>query len=173
MELKPLPVEGGLYRRGYCAKETIRVDTQQAGDGATRPVGTAIYFLLTTAPDSFSALHKLPIDEIYHFYLGDPVEMLLLYPDGSSKTVILGQDVLDGQQVQFVAPAGVWQGSQLLTREGADNWGFALLGTTMAPGFHESDYLGGEREALVKDYPDRRKWIEELTRPDEPLKRVS
>ena len=80
---------------------------------SARIFGSAIYYLLTAEPDCFSALHKLPTEEIYHFYLGDPVEMLLLYPDGRIERVILGQDLLGGQQVQFVVPTqcrakGVW-----------------------------------------------------------------
>jgi predicted cupin superfamily sugar epimerase len=62
----------------------------------------------------FSAIHRLPLDETYHFYMGDPVEMLLLYPDGHSERVILGHDVLNGQKVQFTVPRGVWQSSHLL-----------------------------------------------------------
>src|SRR5207245_2095434 len=96
--------------------------------GTDRWAGTAIYYLLT--PDTFSALHRLPTDEVYHFYLGDPVEMLQLWPDGSGRVGTLGQDVRAGQLLQVIVPRGVWQGSRL--RPGG---AFALLGTTMAPGF--------------------------------------
>ena len=77
---------------------------------SAKPAGTAIYFLLTNQTDSFSALHRLPTDEIYHFYLGDPVALTLLLPDGGNREVILGQDILAGEHVQFVAPAGVLAG---------------------------------------------------------------
>jgi uncharacterized protein len=147
--LARLPVEGGYFAQTYHGAERA----------AGRPVSTAIYYLLDADPDSFSALHRLPADEIYHFYLGDPVEMLLLYPDGRSERAILGPDVLAGQRVQFVAPAGVWQGSHL--RPGGQ---FALLGTTMAPGYVDSDYTGGEREALVREYPSEADLIRRLTR---------
>src|SRR5256885_2050065 len=83
----------------------------------------------------------------YHYYLGDPVEILQLYPDGRSERVILGQDVLHGQQVQYVAPREVWMGSHLLP-----GGKFALIGTTMAPGFTNDDYVGGERAALIQQY---------------------
>jgi cupin superfamily protein DUF985 len=49
--------------------------------GGPRTVSTAIYYLLT--PDTVSALHRLASDEVFHFYLGDPVEMLHLLPDGA------------------------------------------------------------------------------------------
>jgi uncharacterized protein len=119
--------------------------------------GTAIYYLLT--PDTFSALHRLPGDEVFHFYLGDPVEMLQLDPAGQGRLLTLGNDVLGGQSVQMVVPAGVWQGSQLKA-----GGAFALLGTTMAPGFDFTDYEAGDRAALTAHYPAFAEWIARLTR---------
>jgi predicted cupin superfamily sugar epimerase len=80
-------------------------------------------------------MHKLKSDEVYHFYLGDPVEMLLLRPDGSHAIIQLGQDLAQGQHVQTVVPRGWWQGSRLLPDSQ-----FALLGCTVAPGFDFEDY---------------------------------
>jgi predicted cupin superfamily sugar epimerase len=140
--LEPLPIEGGHFR------ETWR-----------SPAGSAIYYLLTDDPRSFSALHRLPTDEVYHFYLGDPVEMLMLNEDGRVESATLGQDILKGQRVQHVVPRGVWQGSRL--RSGGR---FALLGTTMAPGFDPKGYEGGEREALLEAYPLAAEAIRSLTR---------
>ncbi|MGH7573188.1 MAG: cupin domain-containing protein, partial [Gemmatimonadota bacterium] len=108
-------------------------------------------------------LHRLPTDEVYHFYLGDPVEMLLLHPDGASETVTLGPDVLGAEKVQFVVSRGVWQGSRVAP---GGNW--ALLGTTMAPGFEFADYEGGDREDLVARYPEAAGWIRALTREASP-----
>jgi len=165
LKLERLPVEGGYFRQTYCAGETIPRSALPERYRGDKPFSTAIYYLLTSDPDSFSALHKLPTEEVYHFYLGDPVELLLLYPDGRSEQVRLGPDVLSGQQVQIVAPREVWQGSRL-----APGGRFALLGTTMAPGFTETDYAGGEREELQRRYPNRAKLIEQLTRPEAPLR---
>ena len=58
-------------------------------------------------------MHRLPTDELWHFYLGDPIELLLLYSDGSDELVILGQDVLAGQRIQTVVPAGTYMGARL------------------------------------------------------------
>src|SRR3990172_3020643 len=107
--LESLPVEGGRFRQTYCAAEKIPRSALPRRYRSDKVFGTAIYYLLTSEADSFSALHQLPTDEVYHFYLGDPVEMLLLDPDGASRRVVLGQDILRGQQVQFVVPRGVWQ----------------------------------------------------------------
>jgi len=157
--LEPLPGEGGWFCQTYLAEETIPADALPVRYSAAKPFGTAIYFLLTAEPDCFSALHKLPTDEIYHFYLGDPVEMLLLHPDGRSEHVALGPDVIHGQRVQFVAPRGAWQGSRLI-----GGGKFALMGTTMAPGFTRWDFALGEREELARAYPVEAELIRALTR---------
>ena len=76
---------------------------------------------------------------MFHFYLGDPVEQWRLHPDGRVERVVLGGDMLGGQVVQSVAPRGAWQGSRL-----CPGGRFALLGTTMAPGFDPRDYEHGD-----------------------------
>jgi predicted cupin superfamily sugar epimerase len=157
--LQRLPIEGGAFRQSYRAAESISGDALPARYQRDKPLCTAIYYLLTSDPDSFSAIHRLPTDEIWHFYLGDPVEMLLLYQDGRSETLMLGHDLLSGQQVQFVVPSGVWQGARL-----AEGGRFALMGTTMAPGYDGGDYTGGGRQVLSERYPDRADLIRELTR---------
>lgn len=157
--LTPLPVEGGLYRQTYVADESLPATALPERYPDDKPFSTLIYYLLTDEPDSFSALHRLPTDEIYHFYLGDAVEMLELHPDGRSERVVLGHDVLGGERVQHVARRGVWQGSRLIA-----GGRFALLGTTMAPGFTDGDYEGGERDALIERYPGEADLIRGLTR---------
>jgi len=157
LNLSPLPVEGGYFVRTYCAPEAVPQAALPSRYGGDRAFGTAIYYLLT--PDTFSALHRLKSDEIYHFYLGHPVTMLLLHPGGKSEVVALGQDIEAGQRVQVVVPRGSWQGS-FLQPDGA----FALMGTTMAPGFDPADLKIGDRRALVCSYPDRWLLIERLTR---------
>lgn len=148
--LEPHAVEGGYFRETYRSTESI---PRAAG---TRSVGTAIYYLLT--PQTVSAMHRLPGDEIFHFYLGDPVRMLQLGPDGISQTLTLGSDILAGQALQIVAPGKTWQGSHLI--EGGE---FALLGATMAPGFDYADYEPGKRGELIAQFPDRAELIRRLT----------
>src|SRR3984957_17424150 len=141
LHLDPHPIEGGFFIRTYQSPHKIPQDAlppgyqpgAQAGSETHRLVGTAIYYLLT--PETFSAMHRLPGDEIFHFYLGDPVEMLQLPPDGSGETIILGHDFARGMRPQHVVPGGVWQGSGLIP--GGE---YALLGTTMSPGFDYADY---------------------------------
>lgn len=155
-QLKPLPGEGGLYAETYRSSEFLTGEMLPDRYDEAKPFGTAILYMLL--PGNFSMLHRLPSDEVYHFYLGDPVEMLLLLADGSSQVVRLGQDVLNGQTVQHVAPQGAWQGSRLLP-----GGRFALLGTTMAPGFTPGDFEAGDRAALMRDYPVEAERITLLT----------
>jgi predicted cupin superfamily sugar epimerase len=155
LDLKPLPREGGLFRETYRSAELLPAAALPRY-GRAKSAGTAIYYLLT--PDTFSALHRLPTDEIFHFYLGDPVQMLQLPPGGPGRVLTLGGDLLAGQQPQVVVPRGVWQGSCL-----APGGAFALLGTTMAPGFDFADYEAGDREALAAQYPEFAELIRRLT----------
>jgi uncharacterized protein len=168
LRLEPLEKEGGLYRQSYRSPDAYPGSALPEGCRDGHPAGTAILYLYLPGPHGFSAMHLLPSDEIYHFYLGDQVEMLLLYPDGTSGRIVLGQDVLGGQFVQFLVPRGTWQGSRLVP-----GGRYALAGTTMAPGFVESDYAAGDREELVRRYPGERDAIIRLTReggnPRDPL----
>lgn len=138
--LGPLPVEGGWF-----------VESHRSA------ASTAIYYLLT--PDTFSAIHRLGSEEVFHFYSGDPVEMLLLYPEGLHRTVTLGSDVLSGQSPQVVVPAGVWQGCRLVA-----GGRYALMGTTVAPPFSFDVYQAGQRDDLIRQYPDCEEMIRALTR---------
>ena len=157
--LKPLPVEGGLYRQTFEADESVAAGALPRRYGREKRLSTAIYYLLSQEPNSFSALHRLPTEEVYHFYLGDPVELLQLHTDGSSQIVTLGHDLSHGQRVQHVVPRGVWQGSRL---KGGGR--VALMGTTMAPGYDDLDYEGGVREELIASHPGRADLIRRLTR---------
>ncbi|MBP1606587.1 MAG: hypothetical protein H6Q08_1961 [Acidobacteria bacterium] len=157
--LEPLPVEGGHFRETWRSADELPRHALAHRYGRAKPAGTAIYYLLTDAPDSFSALHRLPTDEVYHFYLGDPVELAMLHPDGRVECITLGSELLSGQRVQHVVARSVWQGSRLI-RGGR----VALLGTTMAPGFDPQDYEGGRREELTARYPGAAGLIAALTR---------
>ena len=156
LDLKPLPVEGGYYRESYRSVEILKSGSLSASSQGERSLCTAIYYLLT--PETCSKLHRLPGVEIFHFYLGDAVEMILLYPDGRVQEIVLGTDLASGHQVQAIVPAGVWQGSIL--KSGGR---FALMGTTMSPGFDFSDYQPGQRVDLIAQYPDKHGGIKKLT----------
>lgn len=120
--LQPLPGEGGFFQETWKLEGT-----------SNRPAGTAIMYLIT--PESFSALHRLDADEIFHFYAGDPCEQITISPAGALHRAVLGTDIHLGQRPQIVIPKGHWQGTKLLP---GGKW--ALLGTTMTPGYHQAGF---------------------------------
>jgi predicted cupin superfamily sugar epimerase len=156
--LQPHPREGGWYVRTYEAKELVAADAFADGRyGGERRTGTAIYYLLEA--ETFSEMHRLQSDEVFHFYAGDAVEMLQLRKDGEGATVVIGNDLVRGQRPQVVVERGVWQGSRLV--EGG-LW--ALLGCTVSPGFEFEDYEAGERAALCAGWPEFAAEVAALTR---------
>jgi hypothetical protein len=159
--LRPHPREGGWFVRTYEADE--RLGTELFADGryaGARLTGTAIYYLLE--PGTFSEMHRLKSDEIFHFYAGDAVEMLQLEEDGAGRVVAIGGDLAAGERPQAVVRRGVWQGSRLAGGDGAAGW--ALLGCTVSPGFEFEDYEAGDRVELCAGWPGFRELIEALTR---------
>lgn len=157
MQLKPLSIEGGFFRETYRSRWVVSAEYLPDGFRGSRSIGTAIYYMIT--PETFSALHRLPGTEVFHFYLGDPVLMLQLLPDGSSQTITLGPDLRNGQQPQVVVRGNIWQGSRL-----APGGKWALMGTTMSPGFDYNDYEAGNRNELIGQYPDIAEAIQRYTR---------
>lgn len=154
--MKPLPEEGGYYTETYrCAEKIARANLPERYTG-DRNFGTAILYLLT--PDTFSRLHRLKSDEIFHFYSGDPVTMLQLHPDGSSEVITLGRDILNGRHIQVTVPRENWQGC-FLNPPGK----FALMGTTVTPGFESADFESADREKLLEKYPAQQNLIVQLT----------
>lgn len=148
--LTTMPTENVLFRQSY-------VDDKIGPDG--KPLCSAIVALLVDDPDVFSDMHRLPTDELWHFYLGDPIELLLLSPDGIDELIILGHDVLAGQRVQTVVPAGTWMGARL--RPGGE---YGVYGNTMAPGFVLTDFEGASSDELIAGWPQRAEMIRALTR---------
>ncbi|GAA4880894.1 cupin domain-containing protein [Kitasatospora terrestris] len=150
--LVPLPVEGGRFRRTWAGPP--------GPDG--RPAGSVILALLTSEPGDFSAMHRLPVDEVWHFYRGDPLEVLLLGPDDAGRSVVLGGPQEDAA-VQLVVPAGTWMGARV-----APGGTWSLFGTSMAPGFTPASYEGGTAEELALRYPERAPLVRALCRPGAP-----
>ena len=125
---------------------------------ANRVAATAIYFLIT--PDDFSALHRLRGDELWHFYLGDPVDLALIHPDGEVTTLRIGHDLVNGERPQALAPGGSWLGCSLVP-----GGAWALMGTTMTPGFDPADFELADRDHLTAQFPHAADLIARLTRP--------
>ena len=151
LNLEPHPIEGGSFRQTWAAAGSLQLPR------GTRAQSTAIYYLLEQG--QFSEMHVLDSDEMFHFYLGAPVEMLQLLPDGRSALVTLGPDLSAGQQVQVLVPAGVWQGTRLI-----GDGKLALLGCTVVPGFDYADYRNASYDELAGKWPEQKDRIRALTR---------
>jgi len=150
---EPLPVEGTLFASTYRSAASM-------ADGG--PVGTAMIGMYAHDPVSRSLFHRLPHDEIWHFYGGDPIRLVLLGHDGRVEQVWLGSDVGAGQVVQCVIPAGVWQAGEL-----HPDGTYALFGCTMAPGFTGAGFEAGHRSELLSTHPSARADIERLAVTDD------
>jgi hypothetical protein len=156
LELKPHP-EGGYYRETYRSGESIPASGLPLRFDAAHSFSTSIFFLLKD--DEFSCLHKIKADETWHFYLGDPLNIVSFHEDGILEQATLGIRLDKGEIPQLVIPHGYWFGSSVKGKQG-----FALVGCTVAPGFEFSDLTFGNREALLKQFPHLEDIIANYTR---------
>jgi predicted cupin superfamily sugar epimerase len=151
-QMTSLPVEGTFF-----------VSTWRGPDGEDElPIGTAMIGLYTNDPPSRSLFHRLYHDEVWHFYGGDPIHLVLLHRDRSTTDITLGPDVLKGHHVQYVVPAGTWQAGELIS---GGRW--ALFGCTMSPGFTSMCFEGGRTSDLLPRYPSRSDDIRRLGLSDD------
>lgn len=154
--LEPHPEEGGFFIETHRSAEIYTKETLPERYPGDRCHSTAIYYMLT--PQTYSHMHRLKTTEIFHFYAGDPCEMIQLHADGTGETVLLGNDFAAGQRPQVIVPAGSWQGMRLLP--GGE---YCLMGCTVAPGFEFEDYAHGSRTELLQQFPDFKEQIIRLT----------
>lgn len=131
-EMLPHP-EGGYY------KETYRSE-----------FSTGIFYLLRKGEKS--SLHRIKSDEMWHFYSGDALIVAEITESGDVK-----ETRLDKNNVQYVVRAGVWFGAYL--PEGSE---FAFVGCTVAPAFHFKDFEMGNKELLLKEFPNAHSIIDKL-----------
>jgi predicted cupin superfamily sugar epimerase len=152
LRLEPHP-EGGFYR------ETWRSPLSLAGlvQRDARAASTAIYFLLPAG--TFSALHRVASDEVWHHYDGDPVDLHELDDLGNHSVTTLGRALQAGERPQHVVPAKRWQAA--VPR--GDR--YALCGCTVAPGFDFADFEMPSRAEMMRIFPAHAELIERLSRP--------
>jgi predicted cupin superfamily sugar epimerase len=149
--LIPLPEEGGYFAQTWTSSSV--------GPGG-RALGSAILFLITDT--GFSALHRLGLEELWHFHAGDPVALTQIDPKADSlRTQLLGPDVTGGHVPQVLVPAGIWQGARLAP---GGRRGWALLGCTLSPAWDQKEFELGQRETLLRDFPAHAGSILALTR---------
>jgi len=150
LDLLPHP-EGGYYKETYRSTVSAEFD----GFSGRRDVATGIYYLLEKG--DFSALHRIKSDETWHFYSGDALELFEITPDGKLIETRIGNNLEKGEVPQYTVNAGNWFGS----RSGGE---YSLVGCTVYPGFDFQDFEMGEREVLLKEFPQIPEVIKLLTR---------
>jgi hypothetical protein len=155
-QLLPHP-EGGWYKETYKSSETIAAAALPKRFAGDRSFSTAIYFLLERG--NFSAFHKIKSDECWHFYAGDPLEVFVLQHDGRLEIITLGNDILNGQQFQYVVPANCWFASRPASQSD-----YCFVGCTVAPGFDFADFEMADEKELAALYPQYSTVIKELCR---------
>ncbi|MBB6095548.1 hypothetical protein HNQ60_004438 [Povalibacter uvarum] len=161
LQMQKIPEEGAWFAATYRSDDVLPAGAISRYKAGPRVAGSAIYALITR--EDFSALHRLQTDETWHYYKGDPLELLLLHPDGRTEVVVLGPDVLNGQQPQYTVKRSVWQGARPL---GSGRDSYTLFGCTLAPGFEYGDFEIGYRDELQRLYPRAAAQIEALTRSE-------
>ena len=153
LDLTPHP-EGGWYREVYRATETIPADGLPDRFDGPRSCSTSIYYLLERG--QFSAFHRIRSDELWHFYDGDPLEIVMFGQGGGPRVLLLGR--VGDAQPQVVVPANHWFGARC--PQGSD---YTLCGCTVAPGFDFADFEMAARGQLEATYPAHKRIIRELT----------
>jgi uncharacterized protein len=136
----------GSVRITYVATQTLPAGALPAPFARSSPLGSALYFLVT--PKAPVRLHRIRNDQLYHYYLGDPLELFLLKGDGSSERVVVGPNLKAGQRVQFFIPGNSFHTARLV---GAGRW--FLGASTEWPGVVPEDVEIGDLEELAKNYP--------------------
>ncbi len=154
LELTKLPFEGGYYRRTYISKEEVSILNRTSG--YKEYLHASIYYLITSA--NFSAMHILNNDEFFHFYKGSPCEIFLIYHDGKSELVKLGNDIEVGQVQQCFVHKATWQGLRVV-----DEGSYSLLGTTTSPAYDQRSFRLGSRSELIGLYPQYTTLIKRYT----------
>ncbi|MDQ3051097.1 MAG: cupin domain-containing protein [Bacteroidota bacterium] len=154
LELQPHP-EGGWYREVYRSADQHQVVGIDFPSG--RNFCTSIYFMITQG--NFSAFHRIKSDETWHFYAGDPLEVIELDAAGNIKKILIGSDPGSGNFFQYTVPAGTWFASRV-----SNSGEFSLVGCTVAPGFDFRDFEIADRKLLLEEFPVHSEIIKQLTR---------
>lgn len=149
--------EGGYFREVYRSDEILPAGALPPRFSGSRALATAIYYLLPGGQVSF--FHRLRSDEIWHFYVGSRLTLVVLGPTGELEEIQLGRDSSAGEMPMAVVRSGRWFGACV-----ADRGSFSLVGCTLSPGFDFADFELADRDELLRLNPRLRPTILKLTR---------
>jgi uncharacterized protein len=155
LNLKPHPT-CGFTADTYTSSLRIPARDLPAAYAGDRALGGVLYFLVTA--DRGIRLHRIRSDQMYHHYLGDPLEVLLLYADGKSDVRTVGADLAAGMRPQLLIPCGTFHAGRAKAQKG-----FALLGTSVWLRAEPADVEMGDPQKLMAEYLSSRAAIAEFT----------
>jgi len=156
LDLAPHP-EGGFYSEVYRSDEVLLKTSLDERYGSSRSVSTSIYFLLLG--NQFSAFHKIKSDELWHFYDGSSIRLYLISEDGKLEIKNVGTNIDKNEAPQITIKKNIW-----FAAEPIDKSSYTLVGCTVAPGFDFNDFELGERQELLKVFPQHKDLIIQFTR---------
>jgi predicted cupin superfamily sugar epimerase len=136
----------GFVRVTFLSKQSIMSGGLPAPFADGRPLGSALYFMVT--PGAPVRLHRIRNDQLYHYYLGDPLEVFLLHADGTTERIIVGPDLRSGQRVQLLIPGNTFHTARLIERR---RW--FLGASTEWPGVIPADVEIGNVDEMAEKYP--------------------
>ncbi len=154
LNLKPHP-EGGFFKETYRSKESIKKENLHVRFAGDRAHSTSIYFLLTS--ENYSALHKIQSDEMWHHYEGGTLEITSIDNNGKLTVHSLGKNLENNEEPQIVIKAGDWFGAKVKDKDT-----YTLAGCTVSPGFDFEDFVMGDKNELLKQFPQHKEVIESL-----------
>jgi uncharacterized protein len=138
----------GYVRETYTSALHIAPGGLPAPFADGRPLGSALYFMMT--PEAPVKLHRIKNHQLYHHYLGDPVEVLVLNRDLTHHFVTFGPDVKRGQRVQLFIPGNTFHTARIT---GKRRW--FLGASTEWPGVVPTEDVElGNADALAASHPD-------------------
>ena len=143
--------EGGFYKETYRSNQTIETDKN-----VYRNISTAIYFLLEN--ENKSLFHRIKSDELWFFHQGEALEIVFI-KEGVLNTIILGNNLENGEVVQATIPANTWVASRVKNLKG-----YSFVSCTVAPGFDFADFELAKREDLINEFPNLKETIEKFTK---------
>ncbi len=146
LKLEPHPT-CGFVRVTFVSQEQIAPGGLPPPFAEGRPAGSALYFMVT--PSAPVRLHRIRNDQLYHYYLGDPIEVLMLRVDGATERAVVGPDLRAGQRVQLLIPGNTFHTARVIGRR---RW--FLGASTELPGVEPADVEISDVDALVAKYPD-------------------
>lgn len=145
------PVEGGFFKRSY----TAEVKAYFPNIEEERAVSSAIFYLF--GENSLSYPHSLKQDEIWHFYSGNTIELLLIPEEGESEMITMGSDILSGQKPQVVIKAGTIFCAKM--KKGGE---YSLIGATLSPAFEYGDYQDVKSADIILKYPQYEDFLQDF-----------